>query len=212
MTEYHKIETIFERDMKGNKKLIEGKFRNPIVEYLKGCDWHFTEKVDGTNIRIIWDGHKVSIGGRTDKAQIPTFLLSRLQELFLGDVNEQLFEQEFGEKEVVLYGEGFGEKLQKGGSKYIEGQDFILFDVRIGGMFLDRDNLEPIAKMFNIKLVPKLPFTKIQDAINFVKTSPKSLIGKKEFDMEGVIGVPKVRLYNVQGRRVIIKIKKEDFI
>ena len=27
MKEYHKIETLFERDMNGSKKLIEGKFR-----------------------------------------------------------------------------------------------------------------------------------------------------------------------------------------
>ena len=57
MKEYHKIETIFERDMDGNKKLIEGKFRNPLVEYLKDNEWVFTEKIDGTNIRVFWDGH-----------------------------------------------------------------------------------------------------------------------------------------------------------
>jgi hypothetical protein len=60
MNKYHKIEPIFERDMEGNKKLIEGKFRNPLVEYLKDNEWVFTEKIDGTNIRVLWDGHKVS--------------------------------------------------------------------------------------------------------------------------------------------------------
>jgi hypothetical protein len=35
MKEYHKIETLFERDMEGTKKLIKGKFRNECVEYLK---------------------------------------------------------------------------------------------------------------------------------------------------------------------------------
>ena len=38
--------------MDGNKKLIEGRFRNPLVEYLKDNEWVFTEKVDGTNIRV----------------------------------------------------------------------------------------------------------------------------------------------------------------
>lgn len=29
---YHKIDNVFERDVKGSKKLIEGKFRNKAVE------------------------------------------------------------------------------------------------------------------------------------------------------------------------------------
>lgn len=59
MREYHKIETLFERDEK-TKKLIEGKFRNETVRFLKDNMWDFTEKIDGTNIRILWDGHKVT--------------------------------------------------------------------------------------------------------------------------------------------------------
>lgn len=59
MREYHKIETLFERDEK-TKKLIEGKFRNETVGFLKDNMWDFTEKIDGTNIRILWDGHKVT--------------------------------------------------------------------------------------------------------------------------------------------------------
>ena len=51
MSEYHKIETLFERDMEGSKKLIEGKYRNECVEFLAPCKWIFTEKVDGTNVR-----------------------------------------------------------------------------------------------------------------------------------------------------------------
>ena len=35
MIEYNKIETVFERDTSGTKKLIEGKFRNETVEFLK---------------------------------------------------------------------------------------------------------------------------------------------------------------------------------
>lgn len=71
MNEYHKIETLFERDVNGTKKLIEGKFRNEAVEFLVNNAWVFTEKIDGTNIRIHWDGHKVEFAGRTDRAQIP---------------------------------------------------------------------------------------------------------------------------------------------
>ena len=78
MIEYNKIETLWKRDMDGSKKLLEGEFRNPTVEFLKDNIWQFTEKIDGTNIRIYWDGHTVTFGGRTDRAQIPVFLLDYL--------------------------------------------------------------------------------------------------------------------------------------
>lgn len=71
MVEYTKIETLFKRDIEGTKKLIEGDFRNETVEFLKDNQWEFTEKIDGTNIGIVWDGHKVSYQGRTERAQIP---------------------------------------------------------------------------------------------------------------------------------------------
>ena len=78
MTEYTKIDTIFERDMEGTKKLIEGKYRSETVEYLKDNRWIGTEKIDGTNIGIFWDGHTVSYQGRTERAQIPEHLMDKL--------------------------------------------------------------------------------------------------------------------------------------
>ena len=80
MTEYTKIETVFERDTEGTKKLIEGVFRSSTVEYLKDNEWIWTEKIDGTNIGVIWDGHRVSFQGRTEKAVIPKPLLKSLEE------------------------------------------------------------------------------------------------------------------------------------
>lgn len=212
MKEYHKIETVFERDMDGNKKLIEGKFRNPAVEYLKDNEWIFTEKVDGTNIRILWDGHKVSFNGRTDNAQLPMELISKLTELFCGQVNEQLFEQKFGEKEVMFFGEGFGAGIQKGGGDYSDEKGFILFDVLIGDFFLERENLEEIAKSFNVPVVPIAPVNNIQEAIDYVKSQPFSSIGKKIKRIEGLVGTPKARLKDFRGQRIIVKIKVEDFI
>ena len=78
MREYHKIETVFNRSTDGDKRLIWGDYRNETVEYLAGNIWQFTEKIDGTNIRIHWDGHNVEIGGRTDRAQIPKHLMDYL--------------------------------------------------------------------------------------------------------------------------------------
>lgn len=42
--EYPKIETLFNRDIEGTKKLIIGSFRNPIVEYLQLTDGSLPKK------------------------------------------------------------------------------------------------------------------------------------------------------------------------
>lgn len=207
LKEYHKIETLFERDLE-TKKLIEGSFRNKTVEYLKDNIWEFTEKIDGTNIRIHWDGHRVNFYGRTDKAQIPQMLVNRLIELFGGETNEQIFEQKFGETEVTLIGEGYGEKIQSGGD-YCKGQDFILFDVIIADNFQPRESVEDIAKVFNIKAVPVIFEGNLQKGIDWVKTKPNSLIGTAK--AEGLVARPKTELQTRTGERVIVKIKVRDF-
>ena len=208
MKEYHKIETLYERDEK-TKKLIEGKFRNSTIEYLKDNLWEFTEKIDGTNIRILWDGHKVTFAGRTDKAQIPAELTNRLVELFGGEVNEQLFEQKFGDMPVMLVGEGYGAKIQGCGSLYKSNQDFILFDVMIAGNWQPRDSVNDIAQYFNLDIVPIVLVGTLQEAVDYVKTKPKSKIGTA--DSEGVVGRPCIELQDRCGNRVIIKIKVHDF-
>lgn len=208
MVEYNKIETLYERDMEGTKKLIEGKFRNPTVEFLKDNVWQFTEKIDGTNIRIEWDGHKVNYGGRTEAASIPANLMNKLVEMFGTDEAEQMFEQKFGETPVILFGEGYGPKIQNGGN-YRKDVSFILFDVMISGNYQPRSSVEDIAKAFGIDIVPIIMEGTIQDAVDFVNTSPKSTIGTA--DMEGVVGRPKIEMRDRCGKRVIVKIKVKDF-
>lgn len=211
MNEYTKIETIFERDMEGSKKLIEGKFRNETVEFLKNNQWICTEKIDGTNIGIVWDGHKVSYQGRTERAQIPAHLMNKLIEMFGGETNEELFEQKFGETQVILFGEGYGAKIQKGGGNYRSDVSFILFDVYLPeqNLWLKRDALEDISKTFGIDVVPIVLTGTMQEAVDFVKQKPKSTIGVAE--MEGLVCKPEVDMLDRMGRRVIVKVKVRDF-
>lgn len=209
MQEYHKIETLYERDEK-TKKLIEGNFRNPTVELLKNVNWVFTEKVDGTNIRVHWDGHKVEFGGRTDKAQIPTQLLERLEKLFGGYENEQIFEQKFGDKDVILFGEGYGVKIQNGGL-YRNDVDFILFDVMICDNYQPRENVEEIAQYFGIDIVPIVLEGTLKDGVDYVKNNTKSIVALNGAEMEGLVGRPKFEVKDRCGNRIIVKIKRRDF-
>lgn len=209
MTEYHRIETLFERDTTGTKKLIEGAFRNDAVKYLANNDWYFTEKIDGTNIRIHWDGHKVEFAGRTDRAQIPKLLMDYLNNTFGSVEAEEMFEQKFGETEVILFGEGYGSGIKKGGA-YRDDVSFILFDVQIGDTWLKRDSVEDIATAFGVDIVPIIFVGNIKKAVDFVKTKPKSTIGTA--NMEGVVGRPVIEMKDRLGKRVIVKIKVCDFV
>ena len=207
MREYHKIDGLFKRD-EATKKLMDGVYRNPAVEYLACNEWIFTEKIDGTNVRVHWDGHRVSFGGRTDKANLPSQLLARLDEMFGGETNEQIFEEHFGEKEVTLYGEGYGAKIQSGGD-YRPDQSFILFDVNIGGVWLKRESVEDVARYFGVDVVPIVLRGTIKDAIDYVKKKPASTIGSAK--MEGVVGRPALELMTANSNRMIVKVKVRDF-
>ena len=208
MIEYNKIDTLYKRDMEGTKKLLEGEFRNPAVEFLKDNIWQFTEKVDGTNIRVYWDGHKVQFGGRTERAQIPANLVNYLNNTFGTSEAEQIFEEKFGETEVILFGEGYGPKIQNGGL-YRSDVSFIMFDVMISNNYQPRESVEDIAKAFGIDVVPIIFEGTIQDGVDFVKGHPDSTMGTAK--MEGLVGRPKVEMRDRCGKRVIVKIKWEDF-
>jgi hypothetical protein len=205
---YHKIETLYKRDMEGTKRLIEGEFRNPTVEFLKDNTWTFTEKIDGTSTLVYYDGHRVSFGGHTAKSEIPTHLLAYLNSVFGTPEAEQIFEEKFGETEVILFGEGYGPKIQNGGN-YRNDVSFILFDVLIAGNYQPRESVEDIAKAFGIDIVPIIFEGTIQEGVDFVKGHPDSTMGTAK--MEGLVGRPKVEMRDRCGKRVIVKIKWEDF-
>ena len=208
MREYPKIETIFNRDIEGTKKLIFGTYRDETVKYLRFNDWQFTEKIDGTNISVEWDGHAVSFHGRTERAQIPKHLLEYLEKTFLTTEVEELFEQTYGDKNVILYGEGYGAKIQNGGN-YRSDVSFILFDVLIGDNWQEREWVEKTAKMFGIDVVPVVFVGSLEEGIDYVMEHHPSTIGTAM--MEGVVGRPMVEMRDRLGKRIIVKIKWEDF-
>jgi hypothetical protein len=222
MKEYHKIQTVFHRSPESNyKQLMEGTWALPEFEYLKDLEWIWTEKIDGTNIRILWDGNIVRFGGKTDDAQIPTFLLKVLQDRF---TKEKMIEI-FGGKvlpeghidaepmNVCLYGEGYGAKIQKGGNYMPDRTDFILFDVKVDTWWLNRENIEDIATKLQVPIVPIIGRGTLQQAVDFVKAGYKSTIAhNKEYVAEGLIMKPKVEMFSRKGERIVAKIKYKDFL
>ena len=205
MKEYSKIQSVFKRDEKTHKFILL-EWSLPEFEYLKDNIWVMTEKIDGTNIRVDWDGKEtITYGGRTDNASIPAFLITKLQSIFVN-----VFRINYPDLPMTLYGEGYGAKIQKGGRNYIsDGVDFILFDVMIDDWWLKRENVEDIANKLGIKVVPIICEAILEYGISMGMAGFQSDFGN--FQAEGLVLKPKVELKNRAGKRIITKLKHKDF-
>jgi len=203
---YPKLQTVFKRESEKPFRIIEGKFALPEFEYLQNNQWVWTEKVDGTNIRIYWDCETVRVAGRTDNAQIPAFLYDRLQLI----LPPSKFVEHYPETPMVLYGEGYGAKIQKGGGNYrSDGVDFVLFDIRIDEWWLERKGVDQIADKLQLERVPIVGTGTLHEAIEMVKSGFDSEWG--DFKAEGLVLRTTPILLCRNGERVMTKIKHKDF-
>lgn len=223
-TAYPKINGVYMRDERGN--FIDGEWAQPEFGYLAELDWHWTEKVDGTNIRLILTAEELDrrlknyeIRGRTDRAQIPAQLLETIAAMFdawreCGPDDENwpgaVFDEFDYQTPVVLYGEGYGPGIQKGGGLYRDTQDFVLFDVKVGNWWLKREDVIDVAVKLNLNVVPTRLIGSLNSAIELVK--------HPDFDSnwygarpEGLVGRPLNDLCDRAGRRITTKVKVKDF-
>lgn len=218
--EYCKINTLFKRD--ANNIIIPSQFTSDEFKYLKDCKWETTEKIDGTSMRVeltptlnedstLLDV-QMEFKGRTERAQIPSHLLAKMQSLFDKDTLKEYFFKDKEPCNITIYGEGYGAKIQKGGNYIKDGVNFILFDIKIGKYWLKREALEQIAKNLHIDIVPFMGYMTIPEAIEFTKKGFKSTIAEnKDYDAEGLVLKTPCGLLDRNGDRIITKIKTCDF-
>ena len=215
MADYQKINTLFKRDMSTNN-IILSEYTFPYFKTLENIKWECTEKVDGCNIHIDIDWRSendwsISFHGRTERANIPSHLVTKLHELF-GNFNPNNVFTFKNPCLIQIFGEGYGVKIQKGGNYISNDVDFILFDIRIGHMWLQRESLEDIACKLGVKIVSLMGYMTLLEAIDFVKNGFKSTIAEnKEYNAEGLVLKTKDGLLDRQGNRIITKIKTIDF-
>lgn len=159
-------------------------------------NWHVTEKITGSNIRvtlrqvrtgvwgidfftregtdqnIVWPGAKEFLTG--------TFTLPRIFEAI--DVVKL-------EKDtvVVLYGEIFGPKIHGGGT-YSPTVDYALFDVRIDDWWLEPKVVEKMAQQMGIRYVPVISENwELHEVITFLEAPDITSKISPEHVMEGVV-------------------------
>ena len=209
-TTYHKISGPFKRDT-DLKKVVPGNWVNPTVELLADAHiWSASEKLDGTNVRLIWDGHNLSFNGRTNKADLHKDLAAKLTELFIQPGVEEYFEEEFGENEVILVGEGYGAGIQKGGGNYSPTKEFIGYDAIVRGKYLSKANSASIFERLGIPVNPEITGYNLYELIDIVANGLCSRFGSRDFFAEGLVATTIYPLYDNNGQRVIVKLKHED--
>ncbi|HLE19235.1 MAG TPA: RNA ligase family protein [Syntrophales bacterium] len=201
---YPKIETLYERDEQTHK-FKPGIFKNRTYTLLK--EWQFTEKIDGTNIRCIWQDGKLTFGGKKDNAQIHADLIRWLYE----NVSAIKMAKVFPDCPAVLYGEGYGAGIQKGGGNYSPIKKFILYDVLVDGRWwLSWENTCDVAAKLNLDVVPYLGSMTLEQATEMVRVGFPSKLGSAT-PAEGVVGRPAETLFDKKGHRLITKLKTKDF-
>jgi hypothetical protein len=209
---YHKINSVFKRDpATSHKKFIMGDYAQPEFSYLSDMVWNGTEKIDGTNIRIDWDGEKVRFGGRSDNAQIPAVLFEYLNDHFTPDRMSSGLRGP-----LTLYGEGYGGKIQKG-SGYQTEQRFILFDALAPhdplGVWLHQQDARCVAKSLSIPMAPEIFTGTLHEAVDMCSLAFKSTIAEDaDKEAEGLVLRPSFELRDRMGRRIVTKLKCTDFI
>ena len=234
---YQKINTIFKRDA-NNIIMPYDEFSIPELEWLRNCKFDATEKIDGTSVRIEVtptinsDGSLIAFNvaykGKTDNADMPKHLDAFLKETYTEDkvlaslglpkvvTQEVMKEKNWTTFEDIpmytIYGEGYGVKIQSGGNYIRNGVGFIVFDVKVGNVYLLREAMESIAEKLGAPVVPYMGQFTIDEAIDFVRRGFKSTIAENpDYDAEGLVLKTPAGLMTRRGERIIFKIKTCDF-
>lgn len=209
--EYTKINTLWMRA--GRKNIVvPGVFAQPEFEYLARNPWRWTEKIDGHQMRLHFDGKSVTINGKTDDAQISSKLFVNMMPL-INDTDR--WTRQFGtDADVTVYGEGYGAGIRSGGV-YRPDQAIILYDVYIRGKdgdywWLQRANIENVAEGLGLDVVPLIGTFTLSEAWEMLCQDGLRSAWEGA-PIEGLVGKPAVELKDRKGDRLITKMKVEDW-
>jgi ATP-dependent RNA circularization protein (DNA/RNA ligase family) len=212
---YPKINSLYKREgwyfsedikknpsyQKGRQTFIMGDYAQYEFRLVK--EWCVEEKIDGTNIRVIYENGTLKFRGKKDDSQIPGFLLDYLQEKFKIE--------NFPGTSITLFGEGYGPKIQKVGSLYADEVGFVLFDVYCDGMWLNRSNVKEIADELNVPIAPYIGSMSESEILDFVKSKPLSVFSKYPLTIEGVVCKTTPLLLSLDGTPLMFKLKCKEF-
>lgn len=221
MDKYPSIETVFLRDP-ATHKLLFGEVREPEV----GCvaEWTLSEKIDGTNMRVIVDALGIEVKGRTDAAQLKPALVEHIKSLFDHEIIVDYFAQQLGPSKVLhdewavtFYGEGYGPGIGPNGKFYTPKYGFRCFDLKYGHTrWADDSAMRDTCRELKVPVVPELGYInhyEIPETPEELRTIlPYSAVARAEnpdgpgYAGEGIVAKPHKVLLNAFGGRVMWKL------
>ena len=212
--EYPKTDNLWHRDP--DTHLIQaGRFNKRRPDFDAVNRWHVTEKIDGTNIRVVITD-KVAVLGRSDRADLPKGLADIIFNTLPTDPH-LIFEDTHGFDPstgdvMTLYGEGYGAGIQSGGN-YSSEKRFRLFDVRVNETWLEWENVEVVAEVLNLRVVPVLASgVNLNTVIGLVARNSEVayLHTNTNVRQEGIVARAMPNLFNARGQQVKFKLKNAD--
>ena len=115
---------------------------------------------------------------------------------------------------VYIYGEYYGQGIQKCGGRYGDKNDFAVFDIEVNGWWIPKDMRDAYCKGLGLKQVPFIGVSTLQEFEDMVKKGFETKVeGVKDPSLieEGIVARPTVPIKDVRGRRLIVKIKYCDY-
>lgn len=189
-----------------------------------GLPFYATEKVDGTNLNIVYDGNHIQYKGHTDKTVWDPEVEDWIKSKFKTSEFEQICEQMFGEHEIKLCGELIGPKIQNN-IYNLEDYKFVLFDIHNNttNTWWKRETVEEKAEELNLDIVPLIGATNFTDLrieskntirgwVNLLQNVEFKSKFNKDVEIEGFVVRPLMEILKANGERVIYKIKIKDIL
>ena len=167
------------------------------------------EKVHGTSAHISWKSEQDKVlfmsGGMEHDTFVKLFDEGSLKEKF----------KEMFDCDVTVFGEAYGGKVQKMSKTYGIDPQFIVFDVKVGETWVNVPNAEDIAKKLGLEFVPYDKTSTELEALNALRDKDSEVGVRRGCPgqmREGVVLRPLEELKRSNGKRIITKHKRDEFM
>ena len=184
---------------------IDNLYKNIEIMLFKEC--YAMEKIHGTSAHILFKDGELTYFAGVGKHE--SFV-----ELFDHDHLKTKLKEMF-EYDVVIFGESYGGKQQGMSDTYGKKPKFVAFDVKIGDRWLDVPDAEGIVNSLGLEFVYYNQIPTDIEKIDAERDNPSiqarrnGVMGDKI--MEGVVLRPLKELTRNDGKRIIVKHKRDEF-
>ncbi len=174
--------------------------------------------VHNTSTHISWNHNNQTVkffsGGASHEA---------FKSLFDEESLKAKFQEQFPDKSVIVYGEGYGGKEQGMSKTYGPNLCFTAFDIQVDDWWLETTNAHQVATSLGLEFVPYRVIPATVEALNAERDLPSEVAvrrgcgnNKDKFGFcppirEGIVVRPVMRCYFEGAERIVSKHKRIEF-